>query len=72
MFVVMNTAKLAELEINGERFRSLVTISKTRKKEQRRDSDDENNSMTCLLRDNDHPRLSSEGNRNCTSLDATF
>ncbi|XP_032667813.1 F-box/LRR-repeat protein 3-like [Odontomachus brunneus] len=60
IFAVMNAPELDE--IDGERFKSAVTVSKARRMEQRRDSDDERSSKTLhLLRIKGSLRLSPEG-----------
>lgn len=60
MFAVMNAPELDE--IDGERFKSAVTVSKARRMVKRRDDDDERTSKTLhLLRIKGSSRLSSEG-----------
>lgn len=58
----MNTAELVAHEIDGERFKSVVTISKARKKEQHNGDDERSSKTLYLLRVKESLRLSPEGN----------
>lgn len=62
MFAVMKTAKLASVEINSECFKSIMTITKT-KKEQNRDNEEDNSKTLHLSRVKGSSQLLSEGKR---------